>query len=116
MPERLVPQLFMQAPKEVRDYLGHMWKIPQSGASEVVDNVQTTDGHTYDDLSMITRELMNEYIGSEETFLRAWEITVSKAMTELHPPEVVISAPVKEEDIAPGKIIEQKNAKDTKTK
>ena len=96
MPERLTPGQFMLAPKEVRDYMGHMWKIPQTSASEVVDNVQVSDGHTYQDLAIITKELLCEYIGSDESFLRAWEISVSKAITELHPPEVVISKPAVE--------------------
>ena len=101
MPERLTPAQFMLAPKEVRDYMHHMWKIPQSGGSEVVDGVQVSDGHTYQDLAIITKELLTEYIGSEESFLRAWEISVSKALTELHPPEVVIGkAPVVEVEVA----------------
>ena len=67
-----------------------MWKIEQSAASEVVDNVQVSDGHTFQDLFVITKELLCDYIGSEESFLRAWEIAVSKAIGELHPPEVMI--------------------------
>ena len=104
MPERLTPGQFMLAPKEVRDYMHHMWKIPQSAASEVVDNVQVSDGHTYQDLAVITKELLTEYIGSEESFLHSWEIAVSKAMTELHPPEVMVgAAPVEAPVEAPKK-------------
>ena len=76
----------MHQPKEIRDYLAQMWKIPRSGIAEIRDQEIISDGHTYEDLKVITHELMTEYIGSEESFLRAWEITVAKAHSELHPP------------------------------
>lgn len=88
--ERILPGQFMHLSREIREYLGHMWKIPQSGISEVRDQTVISDGHTYDDLATITHEKMTEYIGSEETFARAWEITVAKAYSELHPPIGVI--------------------------
>ena len=94
--------------------MGHMWKIPQSGASEVIDGMQVSDGHTYQDLAVITKELLTEYIGSEESFLRAWEISVSKALTELHPPEVVIGKTVVED--VPETVDEQKHAKSKTSK
>lgn len=61
--------------------------INKSGFSEVRDSIVVTDGYTQEDLKVITLEKMNEYIGSEEaTFLRAWEITLSKINFELNPP------------------------------
>jgi hypothetical protein len=92
MQDRLTPQQFMQQSKDIRLYLGQMWKIPRSGISEIRDQEVLSDGHTYDDLKKITQELMCEYIGSEETFGRAWEITCSKAHSELFPPIGVIKA------------------------
>jgi hypothetical protein len=81
-----MPQQWMQAPKEIREYLWHMWKIPKNGVTEIRDQEVISDGHTYDDLAHITRDRMNDYIGSEETFARAWELTCMKAHSELHPP------------------------------
>lgn len=89
-PERILPQQFMHISKEVRDYIALMWKIPQSGITEIRDQYVISDGHTYEDLAVITLEKMCEYIGSEESFARAWEITCKKAYSELHPPEMVL--------------------------
>lgn len=71
---------------ELRDYFSRMWKIPRSGVSEIRDQEVISDGHTYDDLAVITLDLMNDYIGSVETFARAWEVSCAKAYSELHPP------------------------------
>lgn len=97
----------MHISKEVRDYLAAMWKIPQSGITEIRDQTVLSDGHTYDDLSVITLEKMTEYIGSEESFARAWELTVMKAYSELHPPVGVIKGegvppPADDEHVAEG--------------
>lgn len=89
----------MHLSRELREYLGHMWKIPRTGITEVRDQEVITDGHTYEDLLAITHERMNEYIGSEETFARAWEITVAKAFSELHPPIGVIKRNIEDADI-----------------
>lgn len=83
-----------------------MWKIPRSGVSEVRDQTVISDGHTYEDLLAITHERMNEYIGSEETFARAWEITVAKAYSELHPPIGVIKGNVEDSEIQSNEDIE----------
>ena len=75
-----------------------------------------------EDLKKITLEKMNEYIGSEETsFLRAWEVTLSKVNFELNPPVgelkskdgAITVEPVKEETI---KTNETKNAETKKSK
>lgn len=99
----------MHISKEVRDYIALMWKIPQSGITEIRDQYVISDGHTYEDLVVITLEKMCEYIGSEESFARAWEITCAKAYSELHPPEMVLGdkeEPVKE---APEPVIAKKH-------
>lgn len=77
-----------------------MWKIPRSGVSEIRDQEVVSDGHTYEDLLVITLDLMNRYIGSEETFARAWEVTIAKAFSELHPPVGIIQKNVEDMDIA----------------
>lgn len=89
-PTRLLPAQFMHVSKEVRDYIAAMWKLDRSGVSEIRDQDVISDGHTYDDLGKITLELMCEYIGSEESFARAWELTCMRAYSELHPPVGII--------------------------
>lgn len=84
--QRLLPGQLMQITREVREYLYLMWKIPKSGITEVLNESVIADGHTYDDLAVITLEKMCEYIGSEESFGRAWELTCAKAYADLHPP------------------------------
>lgn len=96
-PERILPGQFMHVSKEVRDYLAAMWKIPRSGITEIRDQEVLSDGHTYEDLGVITHEMMNKYIGSEESFARAWELSVMRAYSELHPPVGIIGGDVEKE-------------------
>ncbi len=103
--------MFMHQPKEIRDYLSQMWKIPRSGISEIRDQEVISDGHTYDDLQVITHERMTEYIGSEESFLRAWEITVAKAHSELHPPIGEIRSAGEKIEVTPVDKSKEHNAK-----
>lgn len=95
--ERILPAQFMHVSKEIRDYLALMWKIPRSGITEIRDQEVLSDGHTYDDLKVITLDLMCEYVGSNETFARAWELTIAKAYSDLHPPVGIIGAKVEVE-------------------
>lgn len=60
--------------------------VGPTAPTEVRNEMVVTDGHTVDDLKAITHEKMCEYIGSQETFLRAWEITLAKIHSELNPP------------------------------
>jgi hypothetical protein len=96
-PERILPGQFMHVSKEVRDYLAAMWKIPRSGITEIRDQDVISDGHTYEDLASITHEMMNKFVGSEESFARAWELTVMKAYSELHPPVGTIGGDVEKQ-------------------
>ncbi len=115
--DKLFPVQFMHQSKEIRDYLCQMWKIPRTGISEVRDNTVISDGHTLDDLAVITLERMCEYIGSEESFGRAWEITCAKAHSELHPPVGTITGNPKEIKTVEELPVETpKNAKETKGK
>lgn len=102
-PQNLLPAQWMHASREVREYLAAMWKLTRSGITEIRDQDVISDGYTLDDLRGITLEKMTEYIGSEETFARAWEITQSKAYSELHPPVGIIQ-PTEEERIAADEI------------
>lgn len=84
--ERIYPQNWVELSQQVRVHLAKVFDIPRSGISEVRDMTLVSDGHTNEDLKAITLEKMNEYIGSEETYPRAWEITLSKVNYELNPP------------------------------
>ena len=83
--ELIYPAVWMALPKEVKVHLAKVFGLSPTGITEVRDNTVVSDGYTIDDLRKISRENMCNYIGSEETFLRAWEITLSKVHTELHP-------------------------------
>lgn len=78
-------QLWMLLDKDIRIYLATVFEIPMTGVREIIDDRIISDGHSNADLMAITLEKMTSYIGSEETFPRAWEITCSKAKGELHP-------------------------------
>ena len=97
MQEFITQQQWLQLPTEVKTHLINVFKIARTGISEVRDNTVISDGYSQNDLKAITHAAMNEYIGSEENFLRAWEITLAKAHFELHPPigEIVASKEVK---------------------
>lgn len=90
--ERLLPQQYMHLSKELRDKITEVFNIKRTGVSEVRDQDIITDGTTYDDLLVVTHRAMGEYVGSDETFARAWELTVAKAYSELHPPVGIIKA------------------------
>lgn len=83
---QIYPQVWISLPKEVRNHLVKVFGLTRSGVTEVVDQTVVSDGHSVEDLMGITLEKMVVYIGSEETFGRAWELTLAKTHSELHPP------------------------------
>lgn len=89
---QIVPQLWMLVPKEERDYLAKAFNLPKTGITEIVDQTVVTDGYKAEDLVNITLEKMTAFIGSEETFMRAWELSVMKAHSELNPPTHILTA------------------------
>jgi hypothetical protein len=90
MEKVIYPHVWLRLPRDVREHLVTIFKIGKSGVSEVKDMEVVSDGRTDEDLSVITLEAMNKYIGSVETdFDKAWDITVSKAIYELHPPVAI---------------------------
>ena len=87
MQTQIYPQQWMALTKPYREILKKAFTIPGPTApTEVKDDYVVTDGHTLDDLKEITLEKMNAYIGSTETFGRAWEVTLAKVHSELNPP------------------------------
>lgn len=101
MYERITVQQWMLLPREMRDLLALEFNIQRTGITEVRDDIVVTDGRSNEDLLAITNERMNLYIGSEETFHRAWEITIAKAHATLHPPLGEIKLPPIRNVVAP---------------
>lgn len=99
--ERILPGQFMNLSKELRDHIAGVFHVAQSGATEVRNDEVVSDGRTFEDLAVITKEAMLEYVGSTEDFLRAWELTVRKAYSELHPSMGVIRASAPAADLEP---------------
>lgn len=75
-----------------RDRLAEVFNIERTGVSEIRDSQVVRDGRSDENLEAITLEKMNAYIGSEETFARAWELTCAKVRSELNPPIGIIQA------------------------
>ena len=72
--------------KKIKDRLVEVFDIPWTGIRSIIDQTVLLDGYSDEDLKAITLEKMIAYIGSEETFPRAWEITCMKAKGEVYPP------------------------------
>lgn len=94
MPDRIYPAQWMHHSKEMRDKIARDFDLSRTGVTEIRDQDVISDGYTVHDLANITLNKMCAYIGSEETFARAWELTIAKVYSELHPPAGTIgSAP-----------------------
>lgn len=91
--DRIVPQQWMLVPRVTREHLAHVFGVIKSGITEVHNETVVTDGRTIDDLAVITAPVMAEYVGSEESFGRLWELSVAKAHSELNPPVGMVGAP-----------------------
>ena len=111
MYEHVLPNLWMLLSYEERNHLAKVFNMEKTGVTEVKDNQVITDGYRYEDLGAITRDKMIEYVGSEDTFPRLWELTCAKVKFELTPitGQVGAKPEVIETNITP-------NAKSTKSK
>lgn len=108
-------QLWMLLDKSIKNHLVKVFDIKRTGITEIRDQVLVLDGYSNDDLKAITLEKMNEYIGSQETFPRAWELTCAKAKYEINPPidlSALQAKPIESEVINENKI----ETNDNKTK
>ncbi len=90
MNNRIYPQQWLSLSKETRNRLVQVFDLERTGVTEIRDQEVVSDGYSVQDLGKITLEAMCEYIGSTETFARAWEITLSKCHAELYPPVAII--------------------------
>lgn len=91
-------QLWMLLDKDIRAHLVSVFGINKTGITEIRDQDIIADGYTNEDLKAITLEKMTAYIGSEETFPRAWEITCAKAKYDLNPPPMEIRSTIQPAD------------------
>lgn len=112
---RIIPGLWMEIALEKKARLVEVFQLERTGGSEVHDNVLVSDGHTIKDLMGITKEKMEEYVGSTAEFSRLWELTLAKVHYELNPPIGVISVPDEEKpDIITNKVNTNENNKKSK--
>lgn len=88
--EKITPQSWILLPKEIREHLAIAFNVGRSSHTEIRDSEVITDGRTMSDLEAISKEKMTEYVGSEESFGRLWDLTIAKAHSELNPPVGVI--------------------------
>lgn len=87
----------MLLPREIREHLAMQFSVPRTGVTEIRDDQVVSDGRNLEDLSSITAAKMADYVGSEESFGRLWELSIAKAKFELHPPTVEIRKIIPEE-------------------
>lgn len=87
--DNVYQHMWMALPKDIRAHLVIVFDLKLTGITEVIDDRVVSDGYSNTDLQSITLEKMTAYIGSEETFPRAWELTCMKAKTDLNPPAVI---------------------------
>jgi len=88
---QIYPAHWIHLPHEMREHLAKVFDVKCSGPTEIVDNKIISDGRMPADLKSITKEKMQEYLlgSKEEDFMSLWEITLSKARGELHPPQLI---------------------------
>lgn len=91
--DKVLTQLWMALPRDERVLLAVQFDLRKTGITEVKDDQVVSDGFTQEDLQGITREKMVEYVGSDESFPRLWELTVAKARYEITPPIQIGAAP-----------------------
>ena len=88
--QQIYPQNWIHLSKETRNRLAEVFGLERTGVTEIKDQEVISDGYTVHDLKEITLEKMCAFIGSEETFGRAWEIVLAKVHSELNPPIGII--------------------------
>lgn len=88
--QQIYPQQWLSLPKAIRNHLAVVFSIPRTGVTEVRDQEVVSDGYTAEDLKILSHKALCDWIGSEETFARAWEITLAKVHSELNPPIGII--------------------------
>lgn len=87
---QLDTSLWLSLPADTRAKLKAAFNIAKSSFSHVSDNKVITDGHTYQDLSVVNVESLQNFLGvKEKDFFNLFNLALQKLET----PEVV-EAPV----------------------
>jgi len=78
-------------PNEVRYRIRALFNIPKTGVTEVNDGILVSDGTTHTDLSNLTIEKMQSYVGeSVLDFYKLFDLMVAKVNDELYPPKATV--------------------------
>ena len=101
MQEHVVVQQWMLLSKEMRDLIAREFDLKRTGITEICDERVVTDGFSNNDLAFLTKENMSAWVGSDETFHRAWELTIAKARSILNPPVFEIKPEGEIVDVVP---------------
>lgn len=105
MYDHVFVHLWMMAGREERLLLAEVFNIPKNGIAEIKDQSVISDGHNEEDLRLITKSKMVEFVGEPEdtalSFNRLWELTVAKARSIVHPPVGVVSLKNTDEEHVP---------------
>lgn len=85
---------WLALPMEVRMKLKDLFGIPRSTGTVLQDNTVLSDGHTHADLSRISVEAMQEFVGKKEKdFYKLFDLTLIKLAQK--PPEAAVADEVK---------------------
>ncbi len=84
--DRILVPHWISLKKEIRVHLVKVFNLTATGIAEIRDQSVISDGYSNSDLDKITAAKMAEYVGSNESFPRLWELTLAKVHYELHPP------------------------------
>lgn len=84
-----------------RHKLAHIFKIPKTGATEVVSNEVVRDGYSIHDIeAAITKDALQYYLGStQDNFMYLWEDTINKLEGNPAVERVTFTAATEEEPV-----------------
>lgn len=86
MEYQLSPNQWLQIPMEIRAKLREIFNIPRSKGNILEGNVIKSDGHTFEDLAVITVEGMQRFTGSDNTdFMSLFNVTVNQIEDLIEP-------------------------------
>lgn len=70
---------WLQLPPKAKELFKETFNIKRTGGSIVVDNRLISDGHTNDDLSVVSLKTLQEYLGTtEDHWDKILQLTINK--------------------------------------
>lgn len=76
---QLLPQEWLQMPIEIRNLFKITFQIPRTGGAIVNNNRLESDGHTTQDLSVVSLKSLQEYLGTtEDHWDKLLQLTINK--------------------------------------